>query len=219
MRNKQYCILNKQYSKEEYQALVPKIKQFMIDVPYVDKLGRVYKYGEFFPLDFSPYAVNETAVMDFMEMDKEKAQKYGLVWREANPREYKTTILAKDLPDHIRDATDRVFTEVIACASCEKGYRIIPNELHFLRRFNLPLPRICFNCRHEARVKLRNHPVWYSGKCQCAGTASTSGAYMNVAKHSHDKDQPCGNEFETTFLPNYPGIVYCDSCWQAEMYS
>jgi len=55
LRNKQHCILNKQYSKEEYEALAPKIIQHMNDMPYTDKKGRVYKYGEFFPTELAFY--------------------------------------------------------------------------------------------------------------------------------------------------------------------
>ncbi|MEK9175386.1 MAG: hypothetical protein AAB795_02210, partial [Patescibacteria group bacterium] len=43
LHNKQYCILNKQYSKEEYSALVPRIIEHMNTMPYTDKKGRVYK--------------------------------------------------------------------------------------------------------------------------------------------------------------------------------
>jgi hypothetical protein len=49
LKKKKYCILNKQYTKEEYEALVSKIIQHMNDVPYVDKRGIEYRYGEFFP--------------------------------------------------------------------------------------------------------------------------------------------------------------------------
>ncbi|MBI2609657.1 hypothetical protein HYW53_00580 [Candidatus Giovannonibacteria bacterium] len=49
LRSKSYCILNRQYTKEEYEALVPRIIKHMNDMPYIDKKGRVYKYGEFFP--------------------------------------------------------------------------------------------------------------------------------------------------------------------------
>ena len=37
LRNKQYCILNKQYSKEEYETLVPKIISHMNDMPYISR--------------------------------------------------------------------------------------------------------------------------------------------------------------------------------------
>ncbi|MBI4059569.1 hypothetical protein HY406_00725, partial [Candidatus Giovannonibacteria bacterium] len=56
LRNKSYCILNKQYTKEEYEKLVPKIIEHMNQMPYIDKKGRVYKYGEFFPPELSPFS-------------------------------------------------------------------------------------------------------------------------------------------------------------------
>ena len=56
MRTKSYCILNKQYTKEEYEKLVPKIIAQMHEMPYQDAIGRVYRYGEFFPAELSAFA-------------------------------------------------------------------------------------------------------------------------------------------------------------------
>ena len=57
LRNKQHCILNKQYSKEKYYELWEKVVAHMNASPYIDRAGRVYRYGEFFPPEFSymPY--------------------------------------------------------------------------------------------------------------------------------------------------------------------
>ena len=54
MKNKQYCILNKQYTKEEYETLVKKIKTHMDEMPFVAGKNTIYKYGEFFPANFRP---------------------------------------------------------------------------------------------------------------------------------------------------------------------
>jgi hypothetical protein len=50
LRSKQYCILNKQYTKEQYEELVPKIIQHMNEMPYISPRknpstgsGQVYK--------------------------------------------------------------------------------------------------------------------------------------------------------------------------------
>src|SRR6185369_14506345 len=43
LRSKQYAILNKQYTKEEYEELLPKILQHMNDMPYRDAKGREYR--------------------------------------------------------------------------------------------------------------------------------------------------------------------------------
>ncbi|MFZ1019442.1 MAG: hypothetical protein WAN61_00415 [Minisyncoccia bacterium] len=55
LHNKSYCILNRQYTKERYEELIPKIIKQMNDLPYIDKKGRIYKYGEFFPSELSPF--------------------------------------------------------------------------------------------------------------------------------------------------------------------
>ncbi len=63
--NAKYCILNKQYTKEEYFKKVEEIKKHMNEVPYIDQKGRVYKYGEFFPYDMCPFGYNESNTHDF----------------------------------------------------------------------------------------------------------------------------------------------------------
>lgn len=46
LRNKQYCILNKQHSEEDYKALVPRI------IEHIKSTG---EWGEFFPAELSPF--------------------------------------------------------------------------------------------------------------------------------------------------------------------
>lgn len=218
LKKSQYCILNKQCTKEEYEALIPKIKKHMDEMPYIDKQGRVYKYGEFFPPEFSPFAANETALMDFVAgMDKQKALSNGFTWRETNPKEYQVTIRAEELPDHITEVRDEIVKEIISCLHCKKGYRIVLGELQFFRRFNIPLPRQCFNCRHAARVNVRNKPVFYPGSCQCNGNGSMNGLYKNISMHPKHGSEKCGAKFETSYAPDRPEIVYCEPCYQQEM--
>jgi hypothetical protein len=65
LKRKDYCILNKQYSKEEYERLVAQIRKDMVANPYVDSLGRKWAYGEFLPLGLSSFAYNETLAYQF----------------------------------------------------------------------------------------------------------------------------------------------------------
>ena len=49
IRNKKYCILNKQYTKEEYEELLPKIIAHMSEMPFISKqTGTKFAYGDFF---------------------------------------------------------------------------------------------------------------------------------------------------------------------------
>ena len=72
LRNKSYCILNKQYTKEEYERLVSKIIDHMDQIPYTDSKGRTYKYGEFFPPELSPFVYNETIAQEYFPLPKKK---------------------------------------------------------------------------------------------------------------------------------------------------
>lgn len=216
LKKKSYCIFNKQYSKEDYFALREKIVKQMSEKPYIDKGGRVYKYGEFFPFEFSPFAYNETIANDFFPLSKDEATKRGFLWRDMEVKETKVTIKAQDLPDHIKQADDSITKEVIECFSCAKPYRIIQMELDFYRRFSLPLPRLCPSCRYLERVKYRNAPKFYDKKCQCVGVGDDSGIYKNIAGHFH-KASRCTNEFKTSYAPDKPEIIYCETCYQSEV--
>jgi len=218
LNKKQYCILNKQYSKEDYFVLREKIIKHMNEMPFVDKKGRVYKYGEFFPVEFSPFAYNETLAQDFFPLTKEQAEEKGYLWREPDRKEFGTTIDSGDLPDNIKDVSDDILKEIIKCEICKRAYRIIEMEFAFLKRIGLPLPRLCYNCRFQERFKFVNPPRFWRRKCQCAGEGDDKGIYKNTASHpSHAANEHCPNEFETSYAPNRPEIVYCEQCYQEEV--
>jgi len=201
LRSKQYCILNKQYSKEEYEELVPKIIAHMNEMPYVDKKGRTYKYGEFFPTEISPFAYNETIAQEYYPKNKSEILEAGYRWREPDIKQYKITIKPEDLPDHIKDVSDDILNQVIGCEhagscnhQCTGAFKIISSELQFYRAMNLTLPRLCSNCRHYARLAQRTpFKLWD----------------RNCAK--------CGKEIKTSYAPDRPEIIYCESCYNAEV--
>jgi len=229
LRNKQYCILNKQYSKEEYLALTRKIIIHMNEMPYRDARKLIYGYGEFFPPEFAPFAYNETIAQDYYPSKEERVSRFGYRWRNKDERDYKVTMEPSSLPDHIKDVQDGILNETIACAhaetdcgeQCATAFKMVPMELQFYRKTGVPLPRLCPSCRHYGRVKLKNPlRLWYRS-CQCAGKTSVSQPtanrqYANTVVHSHGENH-CPNEFETSYPPERPEIVYCEQCYNAEV--
>jgi hypothetical protein len=226
VHGKNYCILNKQYSKEEYLKLLPRIKKHMNDMPYIDAQGRVFKYGEFFPFDMSPCGYNQSQAFEYFPIDEKEAQKQGYPWKTPEKRQYNITIKAKELPDSIAEVTDSIINEVIQCEhketnqhsfgcdiDCATAFRITKQELDFYRLMNLPLPRLCFNCRHVDRIQWRNAPALYHRQCMC-GSADSPPTTTN---HFHGAGK-CEVEFETSYAPDRPEIVYCEKCYQAEVY-
>jgi len=224
-RDAQYCILNKQYSKEEYEQLTAKIKQHMNDIPYVDAAGRVYKYGEFFPTDLSPYAYNEALVQESFPISKEEAQAMRFPWRDELQRDYKITIPAEAVPDVSTEVGDEILKEVIGCAhagtckhQCTTAFRIVPEELQMYRSAQIPIPNLCPNCRHFERLAQRTPMKLWPRSCQCAGPESEGGAHKNLSPHPHhDASTHCPNTFETSYSPDRPEKVYCLDCYQAEV--
>ena len=63
---KSYCILNKQYTKEEYEELVPRI---------IEKMMADGEWGEFFPASMSPFGYNETVVQEYFPLSREEVLK------------------------------------------------------------------------------------------------------------------------------------------------
>ena len=197
LRSKEYCILNKKYSKEEYSELVSKIKQEMENNPYVDKQGLSYSYGEFFPSELSSFLYNESTAQEYYPLNKKGAKNIGFEWRDEEIRSYNITIENDKIPDNINDVDDSIIEEVIACMhkqncihQCTQAFKIIPNELQFYHKMQIPLPNLCPNCRHFERLARRNPmKLWL----------------RNCAK--------CKKEIMSSYSPDRPEIVYCEKCY------
>ena len=191
---KEYCILNRQYTKDEYEALLPKI------IEHMKSRG---EYGEFFPMEVSPFAYNETIAQEYFPLTKEQAQENGYKWKEDDVRNYKIDLKPEELPDNIKDVDESVVGKIIGCAhkggcneQCSTAFKIIPSEFNFYKKMNFTLPRLCPNCRHYHRLKQRNPFKLWHRKCMHEG---------------------CTNEFETSYAPDRSEIVYCEQCYNSEV--
>jgi hypothetical protein len=228
VRSKEHCILNRQYTKEEYEALIPRIQEHMNAMPYTDRKGRIYRFGEFFPFEVSPYAYNEVIAQEYFPLTREQAVTAGYDWKDPETKGYVPTVQPEGLPDSIQDVPESITSEIVACAhhgactgQCTTAFRVLLQELAFYRRMHLPLPRLCPNCRHEERLKLRNPMKLWHRECMCNaqtenGKPRAEDRYRNTTTHSHG-DASCPVEFETSYAPDRKEVVYCEECYQAEV--
>ncbi len=155
LRQKKFCIFNKQYTEEEYRELLPKI------IEHMKKTG---EFGEFFPPYLSPYGYNESAAQDFFPLSEEEAKQLGFQWRPEDEKYYLPATL-KEIPDNIHAVTDAICREILACEKCRKNYKIVPQEWKFYKINSIPIPRWCSSCRHQARMNLRNPPYLWERSC------------------------------------------------------
>lgn len=188
LRQQKYCILNKQYSKEEYEAVTFKI---------INKLKETGEYGQFFPAYISCFGYNEACVQEQFPLTKEEALDQGFKWEDTPRGTYgKETKKWDEVPDSIHDTQFDVAKEIFVCEKCEKNYKIIENEFLFYKKLSIPLPHMCPDCRHNRRFIARGPNKLWHRACMNAG---------------------CNNEFETSYAPERSEIIYCESCYQKEV--
>ena len=189
IKHGEYCILNKQYTKEDYFILRDKI---------IEHMKTTGEYGEFFPVSMSHFGYDETMAQEYFPLSKEDALAKGYKWWDTLQKTTgKQTINPENLPESIFDISDSILNEVLSCVECERNYKIVQNELNFYKKHLIPIPRKCFYCRNSARLKLENPFKLWHRKCMKEG---------------------CVNEFETSYAPERPEIVYCEKCYQGEVY-
>jgi len=197
LNKKDNCILNKQYSKEEYE----KIKAELL--AYWNKNGQL---GEPLPKELSCFAYNETAAQDYHPKTKEEATKHGFAWKDKLPGTHgKETIKAEKIADNIKDVDEKICDEVLACTNCGRNYKVIKPELALYKKLIVPIPRECWDCRLSRNLKIMGEHKLYDRACTC----TLSG---------HDHKDHCGNKFLTIYKEGEaPEKVFCESCYQKEV--
>lgn len=158
LKKAEYCILNKQYSKGEYEKLVPKI------IEHMKKMG---EWGEFFPTEMSPFSYNETIAQEYFPMTEKQVIQKGWKWKEKDKKDYiKQTY---KVPEKIADVDDSICDEILACEETCKNFKIQKAELDFYKKWNLPIPKFCPDVRHFKRLQLRNPRKLWNRKCMKCG--------------------------------------------------
>ena len=158
LKKARFCILNKQYSEDDYAALEKKL------VAHMKETG---EWGEFFSPSHSIYAYNETLSNEEYPMTKEEVSALGWRWRDEPPTEAPSSV--PEVPDNISDVSDSICSEVLYCENTGKHYKIIPQELAFCREHNIPIPRLAPDERHRIRFGKRNPRLLWPRTCELTG--------------------------------------------------
>jgi CxxC-x17-CxxC domain-containing protein len=223
LRNKKYCILNKQYSKEDYFIEKEKI---------IGDLILSWKWWNFIPFEASPFPYNDTLAYDYFKVNKvifsdwkEEVidsnsiwivkvlwndfisdaeldlwwEKIKIKWRtknkEINIPENMEILNSKNIKN-IDEVWDDILKKAIICEETGRPFRIIKQELDYLKKKWFPIPRI----HQENRIDkvFSDRPTWQMftwicDKCE----KETLSVFKNKPKHK----------------------VYCAECYKNFMYS
>lgn len=219
MHKASYCILNKQYSQEEYERLVPRIIEHMRNVSYPSEAsdsggnnphatpnhstspnsasGSGCEWGEFFPITFAPFAYNQSRAQEFFPLTKEKVLSRGWHWSDYEPEQPQVSKVmdASQLPESLDQIPDEIVDWAITCEVSKKPFRLIKQELDFYRKLGLPVPHRHPDQRFDDRMATRNKRRLWERAC--------------------DK---CEKPIQTSYSPERPEKVYCDRCYLSEVY-
>ncbi|HCW32057.1 MAG: hypothetical protein UT36_C0008G0019 [Candidatus Peregrinibacteria bacterium GW2011_GWF2_39_17] len=188
LKKKKYCILNKQYTKEEYE-----MKMALI----IAHLKKTEEWGEFPPIVLSPFSYNETMANEYFPLSKEQARAKGYKWKDedASPISVTSIISAKELPDTIDEVKDSILDQAILCEVTKKPFRLIKSELEFYRKQGLSLPRRHPDQRHKDRFARRNPRCLWNRNCT-----------------------KCLKQILSSYSPKRTGKIYCEACYLQAVY-
>jgi hypothetical protein len=190
LKNKKYCILNKQYTKEEYETLVPKI---------IENMMKNWERGEYFPERLSPFAYNETTADWHYSLSYDDIIKRWYKQMDKTPSlnipDWMILLKWNEIPDNIDDISWDILGKWIVCQKSGKIFRIMKEELEFYRQNNFPIPRKHPHIRHTERMKSRPWKLLHIKNC--------------------DK---CSIEILSVYPEDYEWKIYCEACYNHEIY-
>lgn len=160
LKHKQYCILNKQYSKEEYESLVGKI---------IEHMQQTGEWGEYFSPTIAAFGYNETIAQEHFPLSKTEVLKRGWKWHEEEEEGKNYMGPVVDLPETIAEIDETICDQILLCEKTKKPYKINLQEFKFYQKMGLPIPKISDRQRHLARVAKKNPFLLWDRKCKCCG--------------------------------------------------
>jgi len=153
LRKKKYCILNKEYTKEEYEKLKVQI------IADMEKRG---EYGEYLPYSMGTGDYNlSNGIVYFPNMTREEVLRNGGYWSDEDLSQT-DGVPSSELPDSILDTTPEVSSKALICPESHYRFNIAQTEYEFHKRKNFALPRIHFDKRIMDRMRkmsiMKNYP-------------------------------------------------------------
>ena len=143
LRKKKYCILNKQYTEEQYKELIARMKVDM------EKRG---EWGRFFPYPLAPSGYNLSVGNIFFPSSKNEIIALGGRWEEIHDTTQEG-MNEDEIPDRIDEVSPDISKKPIICPITKWKFNIAPHELEFCKQYGIPIPRNHFDYRALERFK------------------------------------------------------------------
>ncbi len=159
LKHKKHCILNKQYSEEEYQVLKSKL---------IEHMKNTGEWGRFFPMQMSTFPYNESAAQDYFPLTKQEILANNCQWYDRPAIDAKSETIAVP-SEAISQLSESLTKQIFLCEETGKPFRIATPEFRFYKKMNLPLPRLSPEARFKRRFGRRNPLEINQRECSFSG--------------------------------------------------
>lgn len=154
-----YCILNKEYSPEEYAHLKERI------IEHMKKTG---EWGRYFPPEYSPFFYDDTNVVGVLDSEfqdyRAVAQQMGLRTREVAEEGLHDVVPVSEMKDRC-DEWGAVDLDVVwACEKSGRAFKITSQELRLYQRMRVCVPRLSWRTQFEVFAPLM-YPLPHEAIC------------------------------------------------------
>lgn len=154
VKQSKFCILNKQYSEDNYKILRDKI---------IENMKKTGEWGKFFPKEISPFSYNSSIAQEYFPLSEAQVKERKYAWTTPDQREYQKASF--ELKDHVKEAGAETLKGTCACTACGKNYKIMPKELKYYIDSNIAITRLCTDCRYKERLTRRSPRKLISRNC------------------------------------------------------
>ena len=169
LQRKSHCLLNKQYSPEEFFALRSRV---------IEDMRARGEWGQFFPMQYSDFGYNETDGAILAPLSEEEAKALGARWvtlpLQATLKDREAEDVAS-IPDDIRDVDDSICKKAFRCPETGKIFSFIPEEIALSKRQGIALPRVHPSARYLELIGTRGPLYVKEVACtKCGVTTETA---------------------------------------------
>ncbi len=138
--NKKYCILNKQYSPEEYEKLVLQIKE---------KMKQEGVHNQFFPGYFSANPYDESLAGFHWPISIEQQKNLGFRSKNIEERKNENYLSISNIPDVHEGVSEGICNKVFWDELAKRPFQINKLDIVFSKKNKAPLP----DCFYISRIK------------------------------------------------------------------
>ena len=177
LKNKKFCIFNKQYSEEEYWKLVDQIKTKML----ADG-----EYGQLPPYKYAIHPYNLTAAQKFYPLTEEEVKQKGMTWHHIEINQGHDSTPASELPDDVKDATEDIINKPFLCTETGRPFTIVKQEFEFYKKMGIALPTVHPMVRRKKAINRFRVPKLVDENCvMCNKEIKTQNTFIKPQNIKH----------------------------------